>query len=72
MSPVAGHFDFPEYTIPLVPYKGQKREAQQSIRWVMYGCAMKTTPNMVSMMVLSFSWYGILQAYGSECSQTYN
>jgi len=52
MSPVAGHFDFPEYSIPLVPYKGQKREAKQSIRCVKYGYAMKTTPNSVCDMVL--------------------
>jgi hypothetical protein len=76
MSPVAGHFDFPEYTITLMPYKGQRREAKQRIRCVMYGYAVKTPPNsvcdMVSMMVLSFPWYDDLQAYGCECSQTYN
>jgi hypothetical protein len=76
MSPVTGHFDFPEYTIPLVPYKGQTREAKQSIRCVMYGYGMKTTENsgcdMVSMMVVSFSCYDNLQAYGFECSQTYS
>jgi hypothetical protein len=40
MSPVAGHFDFPEYTIPLLPYKGQKREAKTKYKmcdvWLWY------------------------------------
>jgi hypothetical protein len=76
MPPVAGHFYFPEYAIPLVPYKGQKREAKQSIGCVMYGYGIKTTANsgcdMVSIMVVSFSCYDNLQDYGFECSQTYN
>jgi len=36
MSPVAGHFDFPEYAMPLTPYKGQKKRGQTKYKIFMF------------------------------------